>query len=124
MRNILALVGAATVAFLVLGWYLGWYRVSSTTSQGQQAVNVSIDPAKITQDVKKGVERGSEIVDGLRDKPAGEAKPGQSAGPASNFFTPSPSHPPATGGSSGGWKPIAGPKNDDARDFNFGSPRN
>src|SRR5215211_1469193 len=105
MRNILALVGAATVAFLALGWYLGWYRVSSTTSDGQQAVSVSIDPAKITQDVKKGVERGGEIVDGLRDKPGGESKPAQPAGPASNFFAPSTPNPPAAGGSSGGWKP-------------------
>ena len=33
MRNILALVGAATVAFLALGWYLGWYKVSSVPSR-------------------------------------------------------------------------------------------
>ena len=122
MRNILALVGAATVAFLALGWYLGWYRVSSTTSSGQQAVNVSIDPAKITQDVKKGVERGGEIVDNLREKPPADPKAAQPTGPASNFFAPRPSNPPASG-SSGGWKPISGAKND-AREFNFNVPRN
>jgi hypothetical protein len=124
MRNILALVGAATVAFLALGWYLGWYQVSSTISHGQQSVNVSIDPSKITEDVKKGVERGGEIVDNLRDRPA-DAKPAVPSGPASSFFTPSSSNPPAPGGSSGGWKPIDGPKsNDDARDLNFRVPRN
>jgi len=124
MRNILALLGAATVAFLALGWYLSWYQVSSTTSHGQQSVNVSIDPNKITEDVKKGVERGGEIVDNLRERSASDPKPAP-AGPASSFFTPGSSNPPAAGGSSGGWKPITGPKpNDDARDFNLGVPRN
>jgi len=125
MRNILALVGAVTVAFLGLGWYLGWYQVSSTTSQGQQSVNVSIDPDKITKDVKAGVERGGEIVDNLRDKSASDPKAAAPGGPASNFFAPSPTSPPAAGGSSNGWKPISGSKpNNDARDFNFGVPRN
>ena len=55
MRNILALVGAATVAFLVVGWYLGWYKVTRVPSpEGKQAVHVDINPDKITNDVKKG----------------------------------------------------------------------
>jgi hypothetical protein len=124
MRNILALVGAATVAFLALGWYLGWYQVSSTTSHGQQSVNVSIDPDKITHDVKKGVERGGEIVDNLREKPAADPKPASPTGPASSFFAPKSSSPPPASGSSGGWKPIPGAKDTDARDFNFDVPRN
>ena len=28
MRNLLALVGAALVAFLGLGWYLDWYHIT------------------------------------------------------------------------------------------------
>ncbi len=87
MRNILALVGAAVVAFLAAGWYLGWYQVSSKpTSHGEQAVHVDINSTKITEDVKKGVERGSEFVDSLRSN-ANEPKPAQ-PGPATNFFTP------------------------------------
>ena len=109
MRKILALVGAATVAFLALGWYLGWYQVNSTNAHGQQSVNVSIDPDKITTDVKKGVERGSEIVDNLREKSATDAQPVQPAGPASSFFTPTTAPTkPSEAGSSGGWKPTAG----------------
>ena len=29
MRNILALVGAATLTFLGVGWYLGWYEIKN-----------------------------------------------------------------------------------------------
>ena len=107
MRNILALVGAATVAFLALGWYLGWYHVSSIPSpRGEQAVHVDINPTKITEDVKKGVEKGGEIVDSLRDRPATDARPAPPAGPASSFFTPTRVDDP--NGSSNGWRPIAG----------------
>ncbi|HEX3149535.1 MAG TPA: hypothetical protein VHR66_15780 [Gemmataceae bacterium] len=107
MKNILALVGAAVVGFLVLGWYLGWYQVSNVNSHGQQSVNVSFDPNKIQTDVKKGVERGGEIVDSLREK-TGEPKPDATKGPATNFFTPTEtSTSTTTAGSSGGWKPIA-----------------
>ena len=126
MRNILALVGAATVTFLAVGWYLGWYQISSLRSpQGQQSLNVSINPDKITDDVKKGVEKGEGFVDSLRDKAKGDAKV-TSPGPASNFFTPTPT--PAEkdkSPASSGWKPIGGkPPADDEGTFGFRGPRN
>ena len=123
MRNILALVGAATVTFLVVGWNLGWYQISSLRSpQGQQSLNVNINPDKITGDVKKGVAKGEEFVDSLRDKSKGEAKPG----PASNFFTPTPSPTEKDKpSSSGGWKPIGSkPQTDDEGTIGFFGPRN
>jgi hypothetical protein len=112
MRNILALVGAATVAFILVGWYLGWYQVSSTTtSQGPQSVQVDINPNKITDDVKKGVEKGEKIVDSLREQTGPDGKPvtAPGSGPAK----------PATGptdpaGSSNGWLPIGGGTRPDA----------
>jgi hypothetical protein len=126
MRNILALVGAATVTFLAVGWYLGWYQISSLRSpRGEQSFNVNINPDKITDDVKKGVEKGGEFVDSLRDKSKGDAKPA-TPGPASNFFTPTPT--PAEkdkAPSTGGWKPIGGkPPTDDEGDLGFRVPRN
>jgi hypothetical protein len=85
MRNFLAIVGAATIAFLAVGWYLGWYEVSSLPSpHGKQSLHVEINQDKITDDVKKGVEKGNEIVDHLRDK---QQQP-ESNGPASSFFAP------------------------------------
>jgi hypothetical protein len=103
MRNALALIGAAVVAFLAVGWYLGWYQVSSLASpSGKQSLHIDINSGKITEDVKKGVEKGTQIVDNLREKAKDDPKPAVS-GPASNFFAPTP-----TGGKgpSNGWSPI------------------
>ncbi len=97
MRNVLALLGAATVTFLAVGWYLGWYKVDSTPHVGHQSVHVEINPDKITKDVSKGLERGAEFVDDFRanradTKPAPLATP---QGPASSFFGPAPTPAPA-----------------------------
>ena len=90
MRNILALVGAGTVTFLGLGWYLGWYNIDRNSQPGLQSVKVEINPEKITTDVKKGVVRGTEIIEEFRN--GAEAKPAPLTtpqGPASSFFAPS-----------------------------------
>ena len=110
MRNILAAVGAAVVAFLAVGWYLGWYQVSSTTSsKGPQSVQVDINPNKITEDVKKGVENGEKIVDSLREQQGADSK--AATPPAKEAPKPPGSNDPM--GSSNGWLPIGGhgPKN-------------
>jgi hypothetical protein len=105
MRNILAVVGAAVVAFLAVGWYLGWYQVSSTTSsKGPQSVQVDINPNKITEDVRKGVENGEKIVDSLREQGANKEK--AATPPAGG--TAQPTTPPDSAGSSNGWLPIGG----------------
>ena len=121
MRNILALVGAATLAFLVVGWYLGWYQVSALPSpNGTQSLHVDINSGKITEDVKKGVEKGTEIVDNLREKAKDGPKP--ESGPASRFFTPTQTD---NKGPSNGLTPTAGPQPDgDDLPFGFRPPRN
>jgi hypothetical protein len=101
MRNLLALIGAALVAFLVVGWYLGWYQISSPTSpSGKQSLQVDINQDKITDDMK----RGGELVDQFRDKAKSDSKESQ-PGPATNFFTPTPTEKDKSS-SSGGWRPI------------------
>jgi hypothetical protein len=116
MRNLLALVGAATVTFLAVGWYLGWYQVSSQPSPGgKQSLQVEVNPNKITDDLKKGVEKGGEIVDHLRDKANGDSK-AANPGPASNFFSPT-----SGGGTS---KPATTRPSDDGNVFGFRLPRN
>jgi len=120
MRNVLAFIGAATITFLVVGWYLGWYQISNLSSpNGRQNLQVDINPGKITDDVKKGVE----MVDRLREKAKPtEAKP--APGPASSFFAPTPADNKSD--SPGGWKPIgSGPApGEDPGAFGIRVPRN
>jgi hypothetical protein len=103
MKNALAFIGAAVVAFLAVGWYLGWYQISrSPTPQGKESLHVDFNPDKITSDVKKGVEKGTELVDQIRDKTKGVAN--STPGPATNFFTPTTADKDKN--STTGWKPI------------------
>jgi hypothetical protein len=102
MKNVLAFIGAAVVAFLAVGWYLGWYQVSRSPSDGKQSLHLDINADKISSDVKQGVEKGSDFVDQIRDKSKGDQQ--TKPGPATNFFTPTPT--PSDKDNSGGWRPI------------------
>ena len=72
MRNLFALVGAGTIAFVGLGWYLGWYSLTRQpgTTGGTQRFQVDVHPTKITDDVHKGISRVGEITDRLSDDKA------------------------------------------------------
>jgi hypothetical protein len=54
MRNLLAFLAAAVVAFAVVGWWLDWYRFRSVPSpDGKPSVTVDFNPQKITEDFAK-----------------------------------------------------------------------
>lgn len=64
MRNLLALLAAAVLAFLGLGWYLDWYHIkSSPEAQGHTNVNIDFDRDKIVHDVKKGEKKIQEAIE-------------------------------------------------------------
>ena len=76
MRNLLAFIGGGVITFLGLGWYLDWYRIAKQPAPaGYQRWQVDIDPKKIGDDAHKAIDRGSEIVDHLRDKQQDPAAP-------------------------------------------------
>jgi len=50
MRNLLALAAAALIAFIVVGWFLGWYQVEKSGNE----IKVDFNTPKITQDINKG----------------------------------------------------------------------
>ena len=114
MRNLLALLGAATVTFVGLGWYLDWYRVERQPAPtGYQRLQLDINPGKIGADVQAGVERGAELLTSLRDKPhPPEATPpaailqGGVTTPLLPDVRPAPNRGPLPAPAGQGWRPI------------------
>src|SRR5262245_64803652 len=71
MRNLLALLAAALLVFAGVGWYLGWYKISSTSDEsGHRKINIDLDKNKIADDLNKGREK-------LRDLLTNKEKEGQ-----------------------------------------------
>jgi hypothetical protein len=81
MRNLLALLGLVLLAFLGLGWYLDWYRVTPkpASDSGHRSVEIDINTKKIGADVHRGVEAGEQKLHDLLNKgqPAAPPKPGR-----------------------------------------------
>jgi hypothetical protein len=63
MRNILALVGAAVVTVLGVGWYLDWFHVRRAPSpDGKTNVNVEFNTNKISEDLHRGTEKIHDLI--------------------------------------------------------------
>ena len=72
MRNMLALIGAAVVLFVGIGWYQGWYTFAiAPGTNGKQRIEVDVDTKKIAEDARKAAETVSKTV--------GEPAPGSKA---------------------------------------------
>ncbi len=61
MRNILALLGLGLVVFGVMGWYKGWYTVSSEKGG---SVQVEVNKTKLIHDGKEIIEKGEGLFKG------------------------------------------------------------
>ncbi len=76
MRNLLALIGAAVVTVLGLGWYLDWFHVKQSTAvQGTKSYNVEVDTSKIGTDLHKGGEKLHNLLDKHGEKKPEETSP-------------------------------------------------
>jgi hypothetical protein len=72
MRNLLAFLAAGLLTFFALGWFLGWYQISSTSSaEGRRRVNIDLNTAKIGQDLQKGEQKIEQTLQKMskKDKP-------------------------------------------------------
>lgn len=105
MKNLLALVGAAVVTFVGLGWYLGWYNLTRQPgTPGTQRFQVDVNPNKFTTDVKKGVQKVEDIYEHLTDEnnkpeqtpPAGGATGAPGNGPANSVTPPADANRPVS----------------------------
>lgn len=68
MRNFLAFVGLVVVAFVGIGYYMGWYKLSPG-KDGKQ--NVEFDLKKAETDIEKKVGQGGQLIkDNLKKEDA------------------------------------------------------
>jgi hypothetical protein len=86
MRNLLALAAAGVLAFVVVGWFRGWYQVSSKPSSTGREYDVNFNSPKIGQDLEKGEEK---VRDMLKNKLKQTSSPTQQPGdPAHQTVVP------------------------------------
>jgi hypothetical protein len=77
MRNLLAFLAFLVIAFLGLGWYLGWYSFRTVPADaGHRGYTIDINAQKIETDVQKGVRSGEqELHDVLQNAKSTAATP-------------------------------------------------
>lgn len=64
MRNLLALFALLVLAFLGCGYFLGWYKISTTPGpDGQRSVTIDLNTKKIGADIHTGVEKVGDAFD-------------------------------------------------------------
>lgn len=91
MRNLLALIGAAVVAFAGIGWYMNWYTIKVDKSgDGNIRVQTNLDTNRVVKDAGDGARHVGELLGKQADTAAGD---GQAPVPAA---TPAPK-------AGGGW---------------------
>jgi hypothetical protein len=85
----LALFAMVLLTAIGLGWYLGWYKVSSQPASvpGQHSVQIDIDTKKIGADLQNGEQKIKQII---KDKTKDEAKPSDAPKTSDNLMLPSP----------------------------------
>ena len=104
MRNLLALIGLATVTFVGLGWYLGWYKLEKggPSQNGGTTVNVDLNSKKIGADIQTGAEKVGEFINSFssKSKPTTESSwydpaPAPKPAPQTSWYSPAPATQPA-----------------------------
>jgi hypothetical protein len=74
MRSLIKVVVVLLICFVVMGFCLGWFSFSSRSSNaegGKVDVNMTVDKAKMKEDVKKVKEKVKEEVNEIGNKVKG-----------------------------------------------------
>lgn len=83
MKNILALIGALVIGFVVVGWYLGWYQLGITkTPDGTLHVETNVNTQKVANDSGDAFKKAGAFVSDHLEKPQSPPPPaGSTPGP-------------------------------------------
>jgi hypothetical protein len=89
MRNLLALAATALLIFAGVGWYLGWYQItSSTDSSGHREIQIDLNSPKISEDLNRGKEKVRDLLDSKKP-----VAPSGSSGVVPTVFHPESGSP-------------------------------
>lgn len=66
------LIAVIIIALLVGGFYLGWFRFSSSETGGTSNVTLSVDKDKMEADKDKAVEEARELKDKAKERISGD----------------------------------------------------
>ncbi len=70
MRKLLGLFAIVAVTVAGAGWYLGWYRVSTTAMRGgHRDITVDINTVKVAKDLEKGAIKFEHMIENNQDGP-------------------------------------------------------
>ncbi|MCI0702184.1 MAG: hypothetical protein L0241_13960 [Planctomycetia bacterium] len=90
MRNILALIGLVVVVFAGVGWYMGWYKLNVSKSEGNLQIQTDVDTKKVGADSSDFMKNVGAVIGSHVDQAAQDAKssapnttPGTTPGPIS-----------------------------------------
>jgi hypothetical protein len=102
VRNLLALFGAALVAFAVVGWYRGWYQFTTEPEpDGHREVKININGPKIEKDVQQGTQKLEQALEnklkGSPGQPTATPQAGQQLPPGTNAVPGSAQFAPPAG---------------------------
>jgi hypothetical protein len=87
MRNLLAFLAFLVMAFLGLGWYLGWYSFRTVPADaGHRGYTIDINAQKIETDVQKGVRSGEDKLHDVLANEGASVADKKTAAPASDAF--------------------------------------
>src|SRR4051794_6622666 len=74
MKRLICALVVVGVGVVCLGFYLGWFNVGSTNSDGKSKVTLSVDTDKIHADEQKAVDKVTDLGHQMKDKVAGSSQ--------------------------------------------------
>jgi hypothetical protein len=82
MRNLLALGAAGLLAFAVIGWYRGWYKVQTEpAADGHREVTIDLNSPQISADINKGKEKLHDMLNNKGTTTVQSVPPGTNPAP-------------------------------------------
>jgi cell division protein FtsX len=68
MGRFLGVCGVILVCVICLGFYMEWFKVSTTSGEQKSNVEITIDKQKLKEDEEKAKQKSNEIKEEIKEK--------------------------------------------------------